>query len=283
MNLLDIVQRDVPPAPWSEGEKIPWHEPNFSRRMLAEHLSQAHDAASRRAERIDAHVRWVHHELLAERPTRILDLGCGPGLYSSRLARLGHECVGIDFGPASIAYAADRAAEEGLACTYHLEDLRRADFSTGFGLAMQIYGELNVFRPQEAATILRKAHNALDPGGTLLLEPHRFDAVEQMGRAGPKWHAAESGLFADRPHLCLEESAWDAATCTATTRYVVVDAATAGVTRHAATTQAYTDGEYRALLAERGFEEVRFLPSLTGSEEGAHPGLFAIVARKGDR
>lgn len=30
-------------------------------------------------------------------PTRILDLGCGPGLYTSRLARLGHCCVGIDF------------------------------------------------------------------------------------------------------------------------------------------------------------------------------------------
>ena len=280
MDLSDIIRRTVPPAPWAEGEKIPWHEPAFSRRMLAEHLSQAHDAASRRSERIDAHLGWIHRELLGGRPTRILDLGCGPGLYASRLAKLGHECVGIDFGPASIAYAAERAGEEGLACTYRLDDLRRADFGEGFGLAMQIYGELNVFRPQEAAAILRKAHHALDAGGTLLLEPHTFDAVKLAGEAPRTWHSFESGLFSDRPHLWLEESFWDEATRTATTRYLIVDAETADVTRHAATMQAYTDADYRSLLAEVGFDDVRFVPSLTGGEDGVQPGLFGVVARR---
>ena len=87
MNLLDVINRTDIPAPWSEGEKIPWDDPAFSERMLREHLSQEHDAASRRFEKIDAHVDWIHHELLSGRATRILDLGCGPGLYASRLAR----------------------------------------------------------------------------------------------------------------------------------------------------------------------------------------------------
>jgi hypothetical protein len=80
MNLLDMIERTAIPAPWSEGEKIPWDEPGFSERMLKEHLSQEHDAASRRTEHIDAHVDWIHRELLGERPARVLDLGCGPGL-----------------------------------------------------------------------------------------------------------------------------------------------------------------------------------------------------------
>ena len=54
MNLLDLIHRASPPAPWAEGDKIPWNDPDFSRRMLREHLSQAHDAASRR---IDHHRR----------------------------------------------------------------------------------------------------------------------------------------------------------------------------------------------------------------------------------
>ena len=58
--------------------------------MLQEHLSQEHDAASRRAPIIDRHVHWIHAALLSSHPTAILDLACGPGLYSSRLARLGH-------------------------------------------------------------------------------------------------------------------------------------------------------------------------------------------------
>jgi 2-polyprenyl-3-methyl-5-hydroxy-6-metoxy-1,4-benzoquinol methylase len=55
-------------------------------------------------------VAWIHAELLGGTPTDVLDLGCGPGLYTERLAALGHRCVGIDVSPASIAFARARAA-----------------------------------------------------------------------------------------------------------------------------------------------------------------------------
>jgi hypothetical protein len=48
MKLVDIVQRAVP-APWSEGDSIPWNDREFSQAMLKEHLAQEHDAASYQA------------------------------------------------------------------------------------------------------------------------------------------------------------------------------------------------------------------------------------------
>ena len=146
MDLIDIISRSDPPEPWQEGDNIPWNEPGFSARMLKEHLSQAHDAASRRSDKIDQHVAWIHDSVLNGHPTTIVDLGCGPGLYSSRLAALGHTCTGIDFGPASVAYAIEQATARHLACTYRLQDLRTADYGMGAGLVMMIFGELNVFR-----------------------------------------------------------------------------------------------------------------------------------------
>lgn len=118
MNLVDVVARDPVPERWTEGDNIPWHDRAFRARMLREHLSQEHDAASRRAHKIDAHVAWIHEHVPAGKPSRILDLGCGPGLYASRLARLGHSCVGMDWGPTSIAHTRRIAAGEGLDCTY---------------------------------------------------------------------------------------------------------------------------------------------------------------------
>ncbi|MBN1642658.1 MAG: methyltransferase domain-containing protein, partial [Anaerolineae bacterium] len=174
--LGSLVGRDPAPQPWREGDNIPWHEPGFSARMLREHLSQEHDAASRRSFKIDAHVAWIHR-LLSGRPARILDLGCGPGLYASRLARLGHTCVGIDWSPASIAYATHVAEQEGLDCTYVEEDIRRAAYGTGYDLAMLLYGEFNVFRPKDARCILGKAWAALSAEGLLLLEPHTEAAI----------------------------------------------------------------------------------------------------------
>src|SRR5262245_33210105 len=226
MNILDVIHRDKSPRPWDEGEKIPWNDAHFSRRMLAEHLSQKHDAASRRFEIVDAQFEWIHTRLLGERPTRILDLGCGPGLYTQRLAKLGHQCVGIDFSPASIAYANEQAKAMSLDCTYLEADVRSADFGGGFGLVMMIFGEFNVFRPDDARTILKKAHLALMPGGALLLEPHVFEKVVAIGQQPALWQSAQKGLFSDRPYVLLQESFWDTDQRVAIRRYYVVDATT---------------------------------------------------------
>jgi SAM-dependent methyltransferase len=278
MQLIDIVQRSKNPIPWAEGDNIPWNEPGFSRRMLKEHLSQDHDAASRRFPIIDQHVNWIHSDLLSQQPACILDLACGPGLYSSRLAARGHTCYGIDYSPASIEYAVSTARTEKLACTYFCQDIRQAEYPTNVALVMLIYGELNIFRPKNAQSILAKAWQSLEPGGSLLLEPHSYQLVEKMGHTDASWYGSASGLFSDQPYLLLRENHWQEEQHVTTTRYYVIDSNSAKVTRYAQSFQAYQDEEYRQLLAECGFEEIKILPGLTGEE--LTPGLVAIIARK---
>jgi 2-polyprenyl-3-methyl-5-hydroxy-6-metoxy-1,4-benzoquinol methylase len=258
--LLEIVASRTPPKPWDEGDKIPWHEPEFSRRMLRVHLSQAHDWASRRRPFIDRHVRWIH-EQLGRRPGRILDLACGPGLYCQALARLGHGCVGVDFAPASIDYARARAADDGLAVDYRLEDVRSFEPEPGgFDLVMMVFGEFNVFRSRDAQDLLHKAATALRPGGRVVLEVHTFAEVERMGRAEASGEALPESVFSERAHLWLQENAWDPAVAAAVTRYLIVDAESARVQAYAATTKAYHDSEYRSLMAEAGFREFSWVP-----------------------
>jgi SAM-dependent methyltransferase len=284
MNLHDIISRKIPPIAWAEGENIPWNDPDFSKRMLAEHLNQEHNLASRRFEIVDRQVRWIHEEILGGTPTRILELACGPGFYTSRLARLGHECVGIDYAPEPIRYAKETAAREGLACTYRLQDVRNAEYGDGYGLVMMLFGQLNVFRRIDALAILENAFSSLVSDGQLLLEPQRFATVEKNGRAGSSWYSRGQGggLFSDRPHLCLSESFWDPDGQSATQRFYIVDAETDGVTLHAMTTEAYTDRQLRELLAQVGFQEIQPFPSLVGVavEEESQSANLAIVATK---
>ncbi len=278
--LTDLLSRAWNPAPWSEGDNIPWHDPEFSTRMLLEHLDQSHDLASRRFEKIDAHVNWIHRKLLLCRADGVLDLGCGPGLYANRLAELGHQCVGIDYSPASIAYAQEQALELELRCRYIHEDIRSAEYGSDFAIAMLIYGEFNVFKPSDALTILAKAWDALRADGVLLLEAHTYATVRDVGLASPTWRLLPEGLFSNAPHLYLQENAWDEEVAAATTRYLIVDAASGEVTRFAQSFQAYTETQYRSVLENAGFKGVHFLPSLTGSREDAHPGLMVITAHK---
>ena len=276
----DIVTRTNPPSPWSEGDNIPWDEPAFSERMLAEHLDQGHDLASRRTEKIDQQVRWIHEAVLDERPTRILDLACGPGLYTSPLARLGHECVGLDFAPAAIAHAVEQAHISSLSCEYVQADVRTADFGEGFGLAMMLYGQFNVFRRPEAARILSRAYAALAAGGVLLLEPQAYEHVRRKDAQQTSWYAAEAGLFSDRPHMVLQEWFWDEGDQTSTERFHVIDAETGGVTQCALSSVAYTQSQLAKALAKVGFRDVRFHPSLIGVADDTVPWNFVVVGRK---
>jgi len=279
-SIFDLIKCKAVPEPWAEGDNIPWNESGFSERMLKEHLSQAHDMASRRFEVVDNHTEWIHQKLLEGRQSKILDLGCGPGFYCSRLAKLGHECVGIDYSPASIRYASEQNEKESLSCQYLHEDIRKADFGGGFALVMLVFGELNVFRPADARAILQKADHALSEDGIMLIEPHSFGAIESIGEQPSFWYSTKSGLFSDKPHICLDESFWDKQSSTATKRYFIIDTSTSDVTRYAITYQAYTDEQYSSLLKECGFEAIEFYPSLGEAEDENQNALIAIVAKK---
>jgi SAM-dependent methyltransferase len=251
--------------------------------MLREHLAQDHDLASRRETLIEQQVGWIHGALLHGRTTPVLDLGCGPGLYTQRLARLGHACVGIDYSPAAIAYARQQAEEEGLTCRYELRDMRAGGYSrygADFGLAMLIYGELNVFPRETAADILRGMSAALVAGGVLLLEAHTDEAVREMGTGESTWYTAERGLFGDQPYLCLTENFWHPDVRAATTRYFIIETATGAVTRNAQTMQAYTAEEYSTLLTSCGFTAPTFHDGLVGDGQHEQPGFCVITAQK---
>ena len=278
MNLLNIVKRTPVPDPWSEGEKIPWNEPEFSKRMLKYHLAQDHDLASRRFSIIDKHVKFI--DGLAGGPSKVLDLGCGPGFYASRLTSLGYRCKGIDFSPASIRYAKEQAEKAGQEIEYITEDIRTAEYGEGYGLAMMVYGEFNVFKEEDIRAVLKKSYDSLEEGGVHIAEPHTFEAIKSFGGAAPSWYSGESVLFSDEPHLALMECFWVEEHSVTINRYFIVDAATGEVTLHASTMQAYTNDEYEKLFRDAGFSEVEFYDSLTGDEVDANEHLMVIVGRK---
>jgi SAM-dependent methyltransferase len=273
MNLLEIVRRVPKPEPWAEGENIPWNDPGFSERMLKEHLSQVHDAASRRREIIEDQVEWIHRQVLHGRPSKILDLACGPGLYTSRFEKLGHTVRGIDFAPASVEHANSISSAE-----HVLADVRQADFGTGNDLVMMIFGEFNAFRRSDAVSILARARDSLSGHGEILLEPHEPEAIMDRGHQPVSWTAREYGLFSERPHILLEESFWDTTQRAATTRYWVVDAETGSVERHAQSMQHYTIPEYRQLLVDAGLKLDYIAPSLDGSATQGE--FFVLVASR---
>ncbi len=264
MRITDFINRTVPAEPWVDGENIPWDDPEFSRRMLKEHLNPDHDAASRRPELIENHVSWLHESILHRTPSRVLDLGCGPGMYLVRLARLGHAVTGIDISPASLEHARSLATTAEVTCELIQGDFRHVAYPRKYELVMQIYGELNVFRRDQAQQIVIKCADALEPGGQLVLEVDRPETVRQIGDSTPEWRTYSSGLFSDEPHMLLQESFWDERQRAAPVRYWVIDAATGEVTMHAQTFAAYEAEEYLQLCSDAGLVDTELQDGFPG-------------------
>ena len=239
---------------WNADYKIPWDEPEFSRRMLKEHLSQEHDLASRRLGWIDQQVQWIHNQILNREPSTILDLGCGPGLYSHPLVRLGHVCLGIDFGPASIDYAREHNPHVSR-CEFVLGDIRDVAFGGPYDLAMILYGELNVFSPADALVILRKARASLASQGRLIVEVQAPSAVERIGLSEPSMQELEAGLFSDRPHRCRTENQWLPEQKVTIQTFSITEANDGKKRVYRNTTKAWPDEELIKLLSDAGFSK----------------------------
>jgi SAM-dependent methyltransferase len=201
-------------------------------------------------------VQWIHTALLEGRPADILDLGCGPGLYCNALAGLGHTCTGIDFGPASIAYARQAATRGGLSSTFIEGDLRATDFGAGRQLIMLVFGEFNTFQRAVALELLTRSRAALAPDGWMLIEAHTLASLRARETGEPTWSARARGLFSDAPYVCLNDACWHEHSRTAVERHYVIDAATAAVSLYGTTTQGYTRAEYETLFRVAGFSEI---------------------------
>ena len=156
-----------------------WTDEHTSAQMLAYHLDEEVDLSSRSGAFTDRSVEWIVSHLGVGEGTKIADFGCGPGLYTTRLARCGADVTGIDFSKRSIDHARGTAAAEGLSIRYINESYLELELEDRFDLVTMIMCDLCALSPEQRRTLLRKFHGLLVPGGAVLL-----DAYSLAGFAG---------------------------------------------------------------------------------------------------
>jgi SAM-dependent methyltransferase len=259
--LWKIYRRPAPPLPWAEGGNLPWAEPAFSRRMLAEHLDESHGAASRKTAERAMQIEWLWEKLGLQPGARLLDVTCGPGLYAVEFARRGCQITGIDFSPASITYARDLALSEGLAtqCVFVEQDVRRMDYpEASFEAALLIYGQLAVFKRAEAQALLTQIAQALKPGGKLCVELLNQNKVDKTQHTW--WFTDDKGLWDDRPFLHLGERFWHEAEEISIERFHIIHLETGELTQISLCDQTYAIKTMVDMMKQAGFDSVETYP-----------------------
>ena len=192
------------PELFEQSEALFWNDPYISKSLLQAHLDSETDAASRKHSSIDKEVEHLLNSGLVKSGFKLLDLGCGPGLYAKRFAAQGVNVTGVDLSQNSLDFAKKQAQQEGLDIEYVQIDFFDMQYSEEFDVILQTNGELNTFSDSKRDELLNKLHNALKPDGVLI-----FDAttrsLRQKNLLKNGWYVAQNSFWRSSPQLVLEQ------------------------------------------------------------------------------
>ena len=156
-----------------------WTDEHTSKQMLTYHLNPDIDVSSRKKEFIEQSASWIAAHFGVGQGTKVADFGCGPGLYTKRLAELGANVAGIDFSKRSIEYAKEVAAREQLNISYMNQNYLEFETNDRFDLILMIFCDFCALSPEQRMLMLRKFHELLLSGGSLLLDVYSLNAYRQ--------------------------------------------------------------------------------------------------------
>lgn len=221
-------------------------------------------------ERTDAEVRALVSLLELERPLKILDLACGFGRHTNRLAELGHNMTGIDLTPGFLDIARRDALERKVDVTYQQGDMRDIAFDNEFDRVMLLFTAFGYFSDEENQQVLVKVGRALKPGGLLIFDTPNRDALLKDMRS--------CFVVEKEGNLMIDRLSFDGLTGHWHNRRIVIRD---GVRKDKPFfVRLYNPNEVQSLLKQAGLELYHLCASMEGKEYSSDAHRMVVVAQK---
>lgn len=193
------ISQTKPPLFYKTNNSI-WTDPYIQNNLLAAHLDNNSDAASRNIESINTTVEFIHQQIKPN--SEILDLGCGPGIYAKQLIEKHHHVTGVDFNLASINYAKEHIPNAQFIHTDYIKCFPAGRYDT----IMMIYCDMGTHSDQERDQLLTHCYTALNFGGKLIFDVFNEQIVNTY-EINKTWDYVESqGFWHSKPHLILKQT-----------------------------------------------------------------------------
>jgi SAM-dependent methyltransferase len=254
-----------------------WTDPHISEQMLRYHLDPALDAASRSPEFVDRSVSWLVETFALGDGARVVDLGCGPGLYANALARAGATVTGVDFSSRSLAYARGVAEREDLPARYVHANYITWSAEDRFDLALMIYRDYGAMAPDDRRQLLRRVRAMLAPGGAFVMDLASLAALADEEEASAYAPGLMDGFWSAEPYYGFLNTFVYPEARVSLDRYEIVEPHR---TRTFCNwTQYYDPDSLADELAADGFTVAELIGDVAGSLYDPQSNEFAVVAR----
>ena len=275
--LNDLIKINERPEPFScYTTKDLWTDEHTSAQMLAYHLNEKVDLSSRNHAFIDRSADWIISRFGLDQSKSVADFGCGPGLYTTRLAASGAAVTGIDFSERSIRYAREQAAKKGLNIEHVHADYLTFETDKRFDLITMIMCDFCVLSPDQRHTMLDKFRSHLTPGGALLFDAYSPSAFEAREEAAIYAQNLLDGFWSPETYFGFLNTFKYDEEKVVLDKYTIVEESR---TRVVYNWLQYFDHEtLKHELEDRGFKVAAFLGDVAGSAFDPASHEFAILS-----
>ncbi|MCO1603782.1 class I SAM-dependent methyltransferase [Desulfosporosinus nitroreducens] len=275
LTLDDLINADRCPAPYEPGEEL-WNDPHISKMMLEAHLSTDTDAASYMPEKIQEICEFLARTMVLKSGDSIVDLGCGPGLYCSRLVQKGFYLTGIDRSESSICYARNQNHDKH--ANYILASYLNPFGSNQFDAALMISQDYGVLSPENRKILLSNIRNALKPNGYFAFDVSSMTAFQnRTNGTASKWYASGAGFWRPHKHFVLEKTIIYPDMPTLCDSVVVCDS---GVKAYHIYQSFFSPESIRSELEENGFQVEAVLSNLRGEKFNEASPALGVICKK---
>ncbi|MER9249953.1 class I SAM-dependent methyltransferase [Mesorhizobium sp. M0590] len=195
----------------------------------------------------DREVGAIWRLLSLSQGSSVLELGCGYGRITNRLAEKGARVTGLDISPVLIRKAEADAAERNVEVEYVLGDIRSIPWRERFDAAFLWYTTFGYFDEADNERVLHQAASSLRKGGRLLIDQLNRFALLRDKR--PTYEVVQRN-----DDLRIDTIEYDALTDRRNSERIVVR--NGSVRRTRLSVRHYGFSEYVRMLRNAGFETV---------------------------
>lgn len=263
---------DKKPLLFHKTDNSIWTDPYIRKQMLKAHLDPEFDGASRKHRSILKITDFIH--TYSKPNGRLLDLGCGPGLYTSRLCNKGHCVTGIDFNKESIEYAVKQCVDVRYIEGDYIKDYPHGKFDT----VIMIYCDLGTHSDNDRDILLHNVYDSLEEGGIFIFDVFTEKLVDDK-HEGKDWdYEPDGGFWDENEYLLLSETfhypenkvfayQYNLLTENKHKHFIVWD-------------RYYSKSEITGVLKNIGFTEVTIYPNILNTNNFTSNSEMFIVAKK---
>lgn len=253
-----------------------WDDEHISKHMLDAHLNPNIEAASRQHSFIKNSAGWIASQVEDPSNCKLLDLGCGAGIYAQEFAALGFCVTGIDFAERSIDYAKSQVALENTLITYHYQNYLEMQYEHEFDLVTLIFCDFGVLSPSDRALLLKKIKTALKPKGVLILDG--FTDKQYNSFTENRIVAYEdTGFWSDIPYMSIKNNYRYDDSKTYLEQYIIVTEQ--HLNCYNIWNQAFDAVSLSAELKTAGFTEFQFYKNVCGECLSDEDTTICVVAK----